>query len=433
MRVLTIAHNHPGLHAGGTEILAHQMSSELDTRDETESWFLAGVDRLHRQPHPGTQMQSMGPRSALIWTGSFDRFSLTQGDSSVYLELERYLRSVKPDIVHVHHFILIGIEFLLLVKKCCPDAKIIVTLHDYYPIWHEDGTLLEISEMRRHSTSNPIHANGCFPDIPLPAFKVRDVTIRHMFSLVDQFISPSRFLADRYVEWGLPRSKLKVIRNGIGDKPTRGKLGQRNDRTRNRFAAFGNVSPYKGTLVALEAARRLRAESDMGFTLDVFGTPAFQTEEFKKSFETALDAASEVVRHHGAYQSETVDELMQHVDWVIMPSVWWENAPLTIEEAFRNSRPVICSGIGGMAERVTDDVNGLHFRAGDPVDLAQTMQKCLTDDKLWPRLRAGIPEVRTIENCADDHLQFYEKLLRPSRGGSRSKRKPASRRGELVT
>ncbi len=74
-------------------------------------------------------------------------------------------------------------------------------------------------------------------------------------------------------------------------------------------------------------------------------------------------------------RTRVAGELMAEVDWVIVPSIWWENSPLVIQEAFTYGRPVICSGIGGMAEKVTDGVNGLHFRVGDPRSLAETMRR----------------------------------------------------------
>ena len=56
---------------------------------------------------------------------------------------------------------------------------------------------------------------------------------------------------------------------------------------------------------------------------------------------------------------------MAEIDWVVVPSIWWENSPLVIQEAFLHGRPVICSDIGGMAEKVRHGVDGLHFRVGD--------------------------------------------------------------------
>jgi glycosyltransferase involved in cell wall biosynthesis len=91
--------------------------------------------------------------------------------------------------------------------------------------------------------------------------------------------------------------------------------------------------------------------------------------------------------------------------------VWWENAPLIIQEAFANRRPVICSNIGGMAEMVRDGVDGLHFQAGDPADLARTMKRAATTPQLWQRLSAAIAAPRTVAAAADEHLDFYRELL----------------------
>ena len=76
-------------------------------------------------------------------------------------------------------------------------------------------------------------------------------------------------------------------------------------------------------------------------------------------------------------------KLLGAVDWVITPSIWWENAPLVIQEAFQQRRPVICSDIGGMAEAVTNGHDGLHFRTGDSADLARVMRRAMTESSLW--------------------------------------------------
>jgi glycosyltransferase involved in cell wall biosynthesis len=74
--------------------------------------------------------------------------------------------------------------------------------------------------------------------------------------------------------------------------------------------------------------------------------PAFQQEFIEK-----LEAAETNVTYAGFYEESHVDRLMQGVDVVVVPSIWWENSPVVIEEALRNRRPVICSDIGRMAEK----------------------------------------------------------------------------------
>ena len=101
---------------------------------------------------------------------------------------------------------------------------------------------------------------------------------------------------------------------------------------------------------------------------------------------------------------------MAQVDWVVVPSIWWENSPLVIQEAFLHGRPVICSDIGGMAEKVDDGVNGLHFaKVGSPQDLARVLVDAVDTDGLWERLREGIPEVQSAA-VAERHAAIYREL-----------------------
>jgi glycosyltransferase involved in cell wall biosynthesis len=102
---------------------------------------------------------------------------------------------------------------------------------------------------------------------------------------------------------------------------------------------------------------------------------------------------------------------MENIDWVIVPSIWYENSPLVIQEAFMHKRPVICSDIGGMAEKVIDGVTGLHFRASSSDDLARTVLRAATSPGLWESLRAQLPDVFTIEQSVRAHAELYEKAL----------------------
>jgi glycosyltransferase involved in cell wall biosynthesis len=118
------------------------------------------------------------------------------------------------------------------------------------------------------------------------------------------------------------------------------------------------------------------------------------------------------------------------VDWVVVPSIWWENAPLVIQEAFAHGRPVICSDIGGMAEKVTDGVDGLHFRAGDPQSLADTIERAVGTPGLWDRLRAGIGEVHPLARHVTNLADLYDDVVAAHAGrpGARAPRAKTARR-----
>ena len=81
---------------------------------------------------------------------------------------------------------------------------------------------------------------------------------------------------------------------------------------------------------------------------------------------------------------------------------------MIIQEAFVFGRPVICSDIGGMAEKVRDGVDGLHFRTGNPHDLARTLQMCATAPALWEKLAAGISRPPSIADSTRQHLGLLQ-------------------------
>ena len=113
----------------------------------------------------------------------------------------------------------------------------------------------------------------------------------------------------------------------------------------------------------------------------------------------------------GSYKSADLPDLMREVDWTIVPSTWWENAPVVIQEAFLHGRPIIASDIGGMAEKVRDGIDGLHFRVSNPESLAEAMSNAIREPGLWDRLHAGIRPPTTSDSAARQHVAVFERLL----------------------
>lgn len=409
-RVLYVCHGHPALHPGGTEIFAYNLFCAMRARGEAVPFFLACVTPLHRQLRPGAVLQGMAPSGdeALVSIGRFDRLMLAQAELAAFSRaLAELLSSFKPDIVHLHHLSLIGLEVLILIRRYAPRARIVMTLHDYHLICANDGLMLTRPGDELCRRPGPDACHRCMPDSSASRHGLRRLRMNSLLALVDQFIAPSAFLKARYVDWGLAAERIQVIANAVPAGDCAVESGSR--RSRRTFGLFGNIAPHKGTLVALEAARRLAAV-DADVALRIHGGLGFQPPAFCQAFAAALDAAAPVATHHGPYQPEELPALLAAVDWVVVPSTWWENAPLVILEAFRHGRPVICSDIGGMAEAVHAGRDGLRFRAGDAADLAQTMARAANEPGLWEQLHNGRPAVPSLEDAAQEHLALYEDL-----------------------
>lgn len=255
--------------------------------------------------------------------------------------------------------------------------------------------------------ASPDACARCLPGHTATDFRLREVALRHLFGLVDAFIAPSRFLADRFIEWGLPAACVHVIANGIpAETPAahRVSAGGRRD----RFAFFGHINRFKGAMPLLRAAARLAADG-VRHRLDLHGSSAFQTPEFMAEFQRLLDAAPSAA-YHGPYERKLLARLIAEADWVVVPSLWWENAPLVIQEAQLHRRPVIAGDIGGMAEMVRHEVDGLLFHAGDVRALGDAMARAANDGPLWTRLVDGCPAPPTAAESAVAHLALYRAL-----------------------
>jgi glycosyltransferase involved in cell wall biosynthesis len=265
--------------------------------------------------------------------------------------------------------------------------------------------------------ASPRRCHGCFPNIEPREFYLRKEFVKSHFEHVDLFIAPSKFLMERYLDWGIEPSRILEEDYGrlpIEPVPETPKSGRR-----NRFGFFGQFSHYKGVTVLLHAMTML-AESDPDIRVWMHGTNLdIQPEDFQAEFKKLLDSAGDNVIMMGRYEDKDLARLMERIDWVVVPSRWWENSPLVIQEAFAHGRPVICSDIGGMAEKVTDGVNGLHFRVGDSISLAKTMRAAVDDEGLWDKLRAGIPPVHSMAEHTRKLEGIYNGLIERRKNGSR--------------
>ncbi|MGT2446615.1 glycosyltransferase family 4 protein (plasmid) [Ensifer adhaerens] len=409
-RILVAAHNHPALHPGGTEIFAHDLFRAYQ-RAGHEALFLGATNQTHRQVRPGTSFQAIGPEGdeVLLWSGHFDRFFMSQIDLyGVVPDLTELLRDFRPDVVHIHHLLLLGAEFPHIVRRTLPNCRIVMTLHDYYPLCHHDGLMVRTSGKELCHKSSPDRCHSCFKDIPLDRFVLREQHLKALLRTVDRFISPSQFLRQRFIDWGLNGDQIDVIANGLPPRDAPSRKGQpENDRP--VFGYFGNLNPWKGTSVLLEAARQLIDEG-LRFELRVHGGAPFQADSFKDEIARLFKKTAPSVQQRGAYRREDIGELIAAVDCTIVPSIWWENAPLVIGEAQSQRKPVIASNIGGMAEMVQDGVNGITVSPNDPRALAAAMRRMAESPDLRRRLSANARKPNDIDTTARRYLTLIDAI-----------------------
>lgn len=410
LKIAVASHSHPQLTKGGAEIAAHQLFRNLAEREDCDAHFI-GCDRSPGGGRLGSAFsQPFSDRDYVYATGEFDWFKFANRDPRFPAQFEKLLRELTPEVMHFHHYINFGVEVFHHVKRTLPRCGIVVTLHEYLGICHHLGQMITRPHRTLCHAASEARCIVCFPEFSKSDFFLRKKYIMRFFDLVDEFISPSQFLAERYTAWGIPPQKLRIIENLIPDAPpsdlARGHLRDRP----LRIGFFGQISALKGINVLLDAAEQLERSHAGEVLFEIFGEYRNQPAEFQKEFVERLDRLSSNVRFQGPYDEHRVDRLMQSVHTVIVPSIWWENSPLVIQEAFRNRRPVICSDIGGMAEKVRDGIDGFHFAVGSSGDLVMLIEEILEHHDSLTGLEAGIRKPPQLETIIEAHMQVYRSV-----------------------
>jgi glycosyltransferase involved in cell wall biosynthesis len=415
-KVLYVCNNHPTIRPGGMERYADELYQAVRAEGEFEPIFVArvGPPLSVDAPREGTRFRISDEDPSLYYfytnTREFDRVLGTAREKALYVEDWRaFLRVHRPDVVHFHHVDWLGYDILRETRRSLPDAAIVYTLHEFNPICHHNGQMVRTETHDLCYEASPRRCHQCFPNILAQSFFLRERLIKAEFELVDLFIAPSEFLRQRYIEWGLAAEKIRFEDHGripVAAEPDPPDAGRR-----KRIGFFGQLTEFKGADVLLEAMKIVAAQ-DPDVQLVIRGANLdLQQEGFRTKIEALLEETADTVRSAGPYQHSELPRLMASVDWIVVPSIWWENAPLVIQEAMMHRRPVICSDIGGMAEKVRHGVTGLHFRARDPYSLADTIRRAAASPELWDQLRANITDPRSLEEHLEAITGIYNMLL----------------------
>lgn len=396
-KVLIIAHGHPEFNKGGAEQAAYQFFHEC-LRQGDDAFFLA---RTSEPPHGGAAFSSIKTEREILFHTTHDDFFLFSNIKTRHLwgDFADLLEKVTPEVIYCHHYFLLGIELLKIIKNVLPNARLILTLHEYYAICHNGGLMIKTGEQHKLCySSGPRECSRCFPDKSPGDFFLRQKYISQHFELVDKFIAPSKFLRQRYIDWGIAPNRIEVVENGqLFVQPAESADAVS---LKVRIAYIGQINQYKGIDVLLDALNLLEDELLSQVIVDIHGANFdSQPDDFKSNIHKNLRRLKRVVRMHGAYEPQELANILSRVDWVVVPSIWWENSPMVIQEALNYRKPLIVSNIGGMAEKVQHQVTGLHFSVGNAVSLADAIRSVIDDRTLQQQYAANIVTPLTLSDA----------------------------------
>jgi len=270
-----------------------------------------------------------------------------------YYIVKKILKKERPDVVHTNTPSGFSPSIFNAVKSL--NIPLVHTLHDYYLICPRI-TLL--------------HSNGEICETPSIFCKFYQWINEKLIAHPDTLISPSEFTLKKHKEYDLfVESQSLAIPNGI-------ELNNYNfeyhDENKNSFDILyvGVLAKHKGIDILVNAIKKIKNKN---INLHICGDG-----EYKEKIEDMVKKDRRITVY-GRVSDEHLDELYKKADVFVLPSIWYENFPVTIQESFRAGIPVIASDIGGVPELIKDGYNGFLFEAGNLRELRRILEKLIND------------------------------------------------------
>ncbi len=287
--------------------------------------------------------------------------------------MRRTLEEVKPDVVHVHN---IYHHLSVSVLKPIREANIpcVQTLHDYKVVGCANYMLFtEGSPCERCKGGKYVNAitHHCLSASFIPnvvaALEMGLVKARQADEkTIRLFLCPSRFMKEKMEDWGEPSGKLRHVPNPA-ELPVEMATGG------GGYLLFaGRLTLEKGLASFLEAAAKV---PELPVKIAGRGLGKLSVEEQIKSF--ARSKGAHHVEFLGFKMPDELRELRRRAEAVILPSIWYENSPLSLLEAMGHGLPCLTTRIGGNPELVEDGVNGFLAKPNDADDWLRVLRRFL--------------------------------------------------------
>ena len=417
MKVLLVSLFHPELVRGGAQQVCYELFQGLLQLPDVEPVLLASVDAsLPALYKSGARITGFDrrPNEFLFLSRDYD-YTWHRATNGLMIEAYvDFLRLIRPDVVHFHHFLTLGIDLITITRRTLPEARIVFTFHEFLAICAADGQMVRRTDKSLCSKASAVRCHQCMPELSPDHFFLREMWMKKHFEAVDVFTTPTRFMVEHYANWGIPRERIAVVTNGQADYSGGGALPRRAGGAqplrllrpaRRQQGRAGH--PRGGRAAQEQRLHRLRRRDQRRQSALCQRGAAEGARSLPRAGGGAA-AARPQRRHERLLSCRPAGQRMARIDWCIVPSVWWEIFGLVISEAWMFGRPVIASNVGGMKERIRDGVDGLHFNVGDARSLAETMRRAATEDGLWEQLVDGITPPPSREEMTEEYLEIYE-------------------------
>ncbi|NIM19400.1 MAG: glycosyltransferase [Candidatus Latescibacteria bacterium] len=314
----------------------------------------------------------------------------------------------RPQIAHLHNiYHQITPSIVPVLKRA--GVPIVMTLHDYKLIC-PNYTLFARGTHCNRCIGGKFHQallarcnGGSLTRSALLALEAYWQKWTHVYDAIRLFISPSRFLMERFIDAGFSPERVIHLPSFVHDDIPRAKEASEE----NRLLAlpgkyvlyFGRLSEEKGLFSLLDALKQCD-----NVTLVFAGDgPLFG------SLKGCAESHGLDVHFMGYVQKPALDRIIENARAVVLPSLWPENAPFTVLEAASLGVPVIVSDMGGLPE-MAELLGGIVFPSGDSGSLAEKITRIWSDDALADRMGRNASNAVERQYRKDVHIDALETI-----------------------
>lgn len=312
----------------------------------------------------------------------------------------------KPDIVHLHIFQhQISPSIIKAIKK--HGLPIVYTTHDLKAICPNYKMLNKgkICEKCKKYKYYNCFINSCVKNSYMKSLiSVLEGYLHKIlktYDYIDKYIAPSIFYKDKLIEFGVEKEKVIYVPNFIDTNLYIPKY-----EFEDYFIYLGRISEEKGIKTLIDAMKCVSKSK-----LKIIGTGDKLEEELKLYVrELKLDN----IEFLGFKSGDELLEIVRNSKFMVIPSEWYENAPMSVLEAMALGKPIIGANIGGIPEMITKN-NGFIFKSGDSIDLANKINKMLNDDERI--IEMGKNSRKYVEKYFDENthynniMEIYKQLI----------------------
>ena len=220
--------------------------------------------------------------------------------------------------------------------------------------------------------------------------------MNNIMSMIDVYVSPSHTLRNFFISQGIEEHKIKYLKYGFDTEKIKYNKKIFKTNSKINFGFMGRINTTKRIKFLVDVFNELPEEN-----LFIYGNIGAQ-----KRF---LEADNIIFK--GGYNNNNINDVLNDIDVLIVPSIWYENAPLVIQEAFLSGIPVITSDLGGMSELVQNNINGFTFKVGSKTHLKEVITKITNNPKILNRLKNSRNSVVNIKDDAKEIIKIYKQLI----------------------